>query len=315
MASVPTFAPSSPRVDTTQPSHDTRIISSNAESINSRELVHRPSASQARRLRGRQNATARAVITQAYEIPTIYERRGSRESPTEFMYFMRLPIELRREIWKHALPNASVLPVKGRQITTLLLSRALRSRSVPQVGRVAFFIDQKSSRLFPRRNIGVLSACTESRNIYLSKFPLCIPIGNSGTSVLRFNDKDILYIVNIRDSVENGAASFFHLLREQNWVAQIETLGVPVQFGTKWQKRPFLLRQCNITGWHEFFKCFQNLKNLKAKLNTPSSSAAAYAVEESQWKESRDFIGVRVNQRAERIGEQEIVLPTFTAIV
>ncbi|CZT48781.1 uncharacterized protein RSE6_09533 [Rhynchosporium secalis] len=149
------------------------------------------------------------------------------KSLTEFSKFPELPFEIRRLIYSHAAVTeyTRFLPVEltlreadeeiGLYFTFTICPK--------QMELPVYFLDGDEF------DIGMLSACTESRQVYLGHHNCILPAGFK--SVIRYNpDRTIIHIQNFEDLQLND--DFFDAVRDgwktQKWFREIKQLSVPV---------------------------------------------------------------------------------------
>jgi hypothetical protein len=106
---------------------------------------------------------------------------------SEFTLFPSLAPELRLKIFKHALPSS---PIRHR----LLRVTAEYSTEKPLFKNEGFLKFRLLDNLHSAsvKDIAFLSACTESRDVFLSRFKLYLHAGNGG--LIRYAEEDVVYI-------------------------------------------------------------------------------------------------------------------------
>jgi hypothetical protein len=112
----------------------------------------------------------------------------------KFTLFPKLPIELRLQIFKHAIPKTNNKDEKRVIRVTPSLPRIPKSNDT----RVAFQI-HKMSGYGPRTSpeifdIGLLGACVESRDVYLKAFQGCADLLTIGGGLVRYDENTFIYI-------------------------------------------------------------------------------------------------------------------------
>jgi hypothetical protein len=116
----------------------------------------------------------------------------------KFTLFSKLPIELRLQIFKHAIPKATNNKDEKCVIrVTPSLPRIPKSNDT----RVAFQIHKMSgygTRTSPELfDIGLLGACVESRDFYLKAFQGCADLWTIGGGLVRYDENTFIYIDNL----------------------------------------------------------------------------------------------------------------------
>jgi hypothetical protein len=112
----------------------------------------------------------------------------------KFTLFPKLPIELRLQIFKHAIPKPNNKDEKRVVRVTPSLSQIPKSDDT----RVAFQIHKTSGygiRTSPEIfDIGLLGACMESRDVYLEAFQGCAYLLTIGGGLVRYDENTFIYI-------------------------------------------------------------------------------------------------------------------------
>jgi len=102
-----------------------------------------------------------------------------------FTVFPKLPIELRLKIWKFALP------MPRKRVRRILRVRARVSTTLKTKDYSRFFLED-NPHAASIRDIGMLGANWESREVYLSFFTNFLPTKKNG--LIRYHVNDIIYI-------------------------------------------------------------------------------------------------------------------------
>jgi 2EXR family len=100
------------------------------------------------------------------------------------MYFPKLPTELRWKILEHALP----IGTKGRRFIQVKARISAPSR----FQKPAWFVLEENAYSSDVKDVGLLSANKESRNIYLRYFGKSLRA--KGDGLIRYRDDDTIYI-------------------------------------------------------------------------------------------------------------------------
>ncbi|CZR61734.1 uncharacterized protein PAC_11631 [Phialocephala subalpina] len=127
-----------------------------------------------------------------------------------FTMFPELPTELRLKIWRHALPNPSVIrltahilvsdPAFGFYLTFFMTvdGKVTLVTHVNSFQRRRVELNQNDQRALP-----LLRACKESREIYLENFSIALPYDLRGTGTLYISKKEILHLSNFSDLIHH----------------------------------------------------------------------------------------------------------------
>ncbi|KAN0120175.1 hypothetical protein V8E51_002383 [Hyaloscypha variabilis] len=115
---------------------------------------------------------------------------------TQFLLFPNLAPELCLKIFHHALPLTTI----GHRMLRVSGEYSTKKPRIKNKGYIKFtLLNNIHSTLV--KDIGLLSACTTSREVFISRFHHYLHAGNGGK--IRYADEDIIYIVNMPWLVNN----------------------------------------------------------------------------------------------------------------
>ncbi|KAE9376623.1 hypothetical protein N431DRAFT_462444 [Stipitochalara longipes BDJ] len=138
----------------------------------------------------------------------------------QFTFFPKLAVEIRLKVWKYALPigpqGLRLLKVAGDEVVeTTRSTKRIRIQSSSNViasTGPSTYSETTSSHLTFRllkhhhnvdiKNCSLLSACLESRQVYLKYFNQSLRVGEEG--LIRFAKEDIVYISNMDFLLSHG---------------------------------------------------------------------------------------------------------------
>jgi len=156
-----------------------------------------------------------------------------------FTHFPKLPIELRLIIWKFALPNGAnddgnrvfcfhahithSLTLQCSEVTFRVTPRMIPTPPslTPETLRIQ--ADLKAEDQLDRkdmRNVALLRACKESRDVFLNRFQRILPA--EGMGVIRFEDQTSIHIRNNGDALKKDI--LFALQRQHNPLPSFDTV-------------------------------------------------------------------------------------------
>ncbi|KAK0121782.1 hypothetical protein ONS95_010065 [Cadophora gregata] len=136
---------------------------------------------------------------------------------TEFHLFPKLPIELRREIFKHAVP------VNKHEILYLDLQLRAADEEFGLYFTFGFMVEWQHQVAKKLGSLALLSTCVESREVYIEMHRGTLPLGFG--RVIRYNpDNTTIFIPlfeKFRDSCHEGIRYGWRL---QKWFTEIKHL-------------------------------------------------------------------------------------------
>ncbi|KAG4438766.1 hypothetical protein IFR05_005743 [Cadophora sp. M221] len=149
----------------------------------------------------------------------------------QFHPFPRLPTELRRLIFKFALPSSK------RMITVTAHYRDLMPEKTPHV----FFTATPQDPCLPLqledvKDVQLLSVCFESREVFLESNGACIP--GSSKSLIRFNQQhSTIFISNYHDLIANESlgTAYKSGLWQPKWPGTIHNLALGDRLHPIWK--------------------------------------------------------------------------------
>lgn len=164
----------------------------------------------------------------------------SKEAPCRFDLFSELPIELRLNIFKHALPVPSVLDVNARIIVSdpsfgLYITFHIPTAR-PMKGNPGRSLTSINERRTPKqtRVLSLLAATRESRDAYLSVYNIALPYdqpqSSSWRGTLYVSKQEVLHLDKLDDIIID--LDFQRAIRLnyrlQDFWGQIENLALPI---------------------------------------------------------------------------------------